>query len=67
MKTYVPPAHRLTSAPVDGKLPTSPPPVERFRLLLVHRRCRSENYAPPEHNLFVSVGDTFLRDMMARG
>ena len=27
--------------------------------LLLHR-WRSENDAPPEHNLFVSVGDTFF-------
>ena len=30
MKTCVPMAHKLTSAPVDGKLATSPPLVERF-------------------------------------
>ena len=27
----------------------------------------AEDDAPPEHHLFVSVGDKFLRDMMARG
>ena len=30
MKTYVPSAHRLTSAPADGKLATSPPLVEKY-------------------------------------
>ena len=67
MKTCVPPAHRLNFRASGWEVANFSSAGGEVSLQLVHRRCRSENDAPVEHNLFVSVGDKFLRAKMARG